>query len=228
MSSNRTFIIAFLISLTIHILAIFSSLGFNISINKKARNRMEVSYINKANTVKPKDALKLGNSRIEPFLKLPDNITAKQINPPPFIESSKDISNSYPKETIPQEMIKPVLIKPDIYSAKKKITLPAINIDKINNPSYVSYYQIVREKIRRSAYKNYIRNETGDVYITFIISNDGYLKNLRLVEDKSSTSIYLRASALASVKDASPFPNFPKELDYPYLTFNVIISFEIE
>ena len=38
---------------------------------------------------------------------------------------------------------------------------------------------------------------------------------------------YLRDIALRSIK-ASSFPNFPKELDYLQLTFNVVISFEIE
>jgi len=31
-----------------------------------------------------------------------------------------------------------------------------------------------------------------------------------------------------SIFDASPFPAFPKDLDYPELSFNVIISFQIE
>ncbi|MEI6831501.1 MAG: energy transducer TonB, partial [Candidatus Omnitrophota bacterium] len=111
---------------------------------------------------------------------------------------------------------------------KKKITLPAIEMAKINNPSYISYYQIVREKIRRSAYQNYTHSETGEVYISFIISNDGLIKGVRLVDERSSTNDYLRNIALRSVNDAAPFPNFPKELDYPQLSFNIIISFEIE
>lgn len=228
MFSKYTFPIALALSLLIHALVIFSSLSFNISVNRKPRNKMQVSYIKKVNIANSKETTKLRNLKTEPFFKLPDNITADKINPPPFISSPENTSNKPPKEMLPAEILKPAVSKTDIYAGKKKITLPAVNIDKINNPSYISYYQIVREKIRRAAYKNYIRNETGDVYITFIISNDGYLKNIRLVEDKSSNSMYLRASAIASVKDASPFPNFPKELDYPYLTFNVVISFEVE
>jgi TonB family protein len=66
------------------------------------------------------------------------------------------------------------------------------------------------------------------VYLSFIISTEGYLREVRLVEEKSSFSPYLREIALRSIKEASPFPDFPKELDYPQLTFNVVISFEIE
>jgi len=32
---------------------------------------------------------------------------------------------------------------------------------------------------------------------------------------------------LRSIKDANPFPPFPKDLNYPELTFNVVISFEV-
>jgi outer membrane biosynthesis protein TonB len=48
------------------------------------------------------------------------------------------------------------------------------------------------------------------------------------VEEKSSADVYLTEIALKSVNDASPFPKFPTELDYFQLSFNVIISFEIE
>jgi len=87
---------------------------------------------------------------------------------------------------------------------------------------------MVREKIRRAAYQNYSRIDTGEVFLSFIISNDGYVRDTNLVEEKSSTNFYLREIALRSIKEASPFPNFPKELDYPQLSFNVVISFEVE
>ena len=123
---------------------------------------------------------------------------------------------------------KPAFVKPDIIAVKKKITLPPIDLDKINNPSYISYYQIVREKIRRAAYQNYTRAEVGEAYLSFLISSDGSLKAMHLIEEKSSPSVYLKEISLRSIKEASPFPNFPKELDYPQLSFNVVISFEIE
>ncbi|MDO8260981.1 MAG: TonB family protein, partial [Candidatus Magasanikbacteria bacterium] len=123
---------------------------------------------------------------------------------------------------------KPSLAAPEMMAIKKKITLPPIEMAKIDNPSYINYYQIVREKIRRSAYQNYTHSQTGEVYISFIISCDGSIKDVRLIEDKTTGADYLRNIALRSVRDASPFPNFPKELDYLQLSFNIIISFEIE
>ncbi|MCX5713606.1 MAG: energy transducer TonB [Candidatus Omnitrophica bacterium] len=124
-------------------------------------------------------------------------------------------------------MLKPTVSKPDIIAVKKKITLPPIDLDKINNPSYVSYYQIVREKIRRTAYQNYTRTEQGEVFLSFVISSDGYIKEIRVVEDKSSSNPYLLETSVKSIKGAAPFPNFPKELDYQQLSFNVVISYEV-
>jgi TonB family protein len=125
---------------------------------------------------------------------------------------------------------KPSLAKPDFIAIKKKISLPPIDMDKtkINNPSYISYYQLVREKIRRSAYQNYTKTETGETYLSFIISRDGSLEDAHVIEERSNQNPYLQATALKSVRESAPFPAFPKDLDYPRLSFNVVISFEVE
>ena len=162
-------------------------------------------------------------------IKLPTPVSAFDKNSliPP---SNKDslFNRSRPKLLRDQTIIKPAVIQPDIIAVKKKITLPPVDLEKINNPTYVTYYQLVREKIRRAAYQNYSRGETGVVYLAFVISTNGILRDVRLIEEKSSVNYYLRETALRSIRDASPFPAFPKELDYPQLSFNVIISFELE
>lgn len=111
---------------------------------------------------------------------------------------------------------------------QKKITLPEVKSEnKIKNPKYNNYYQTVREKIRRHAYDNYLRYETGEVYLVFVVLKDGSLKEAKIVEEKSSAANYLKEVALKSVSEASPYPVFPEGLSYPELSFNVIISFEI-
>ena len=64
--------------------------------------------------------------------------------------------------------------------------------------------------------------------VSFVILKNGQLQELRLVEEKSVLSPYLRETALRSIRDASGFPAFPKELDYPQLSFNLAITFEVE
>ena len=228
MFSDKPFQVALILSLITHGIILSQSPNLNLNLfspNKKEQN-IEVSYIKRS--PQPQEHPKTPKPKKEPFLKLPLKVTAIKRTPPPFIDKESIFKKN--KEIISQKytFTKPTFIKPDVIAIKKKITLPPIDIDKINNPSYISYYQIVREKIRRAAYQNYTRVEVGEVYLSFVIFADGSLKEIRLVEEKSSPSLYLRGTALRSIKEASPFPDFPKELDYPHLSFNVIISFEVE
>ncbi|MDI6758435.1 MAG: hypothetical protein QMD94_01995 [Candidatus Omnitrophota bacterium] len=222
MFSEKVFQIALIISLTVHGVVLFQNLNFSISPKAKTEQRLELRYIKNPPKIKrdtPKAALKK-----EPFLKCHPKIRA-EFKAPPQEDIFKKANTVISQRPI---FIKPELMKTDIIAVKKKISLPAVALEKINNPAYISYYQIVREKIKRAAYQNYTRNETGEVYISFIISSFGELKNIQLIEEKSSPSMYLRDVALRSLSDTSGFPAFPKELDYPQLSFNVIISFEIE
>jgi TonB family protein len=205
--------IALLISLSIHAVVIFNSRVLPFIKPPETDKKTRVSYVKLKE--QPKE------------LKSKEVFPAKKM-PPPFIEIDKNRKLSNAAKPRDVQFQKPELIKQGMAAFKKKITMPPVDLAKIDNPSYISYYQIVREKIRRSAYQNYTRSETGEVYVAFVISGDGDLKNARLVGEKSSANSYLKSIALASLKNASPFPAFPKELDYPELSFNVVISFEIE
>ena len=228
MFSDKTFTITLVLSAITHGIILFQNPNLNLNIFPKDKKEpvLEVSYVKSPQETKeyPKTTL----PKKEPFLRLSSKITANKTNPPPFIDRESIFRKS--KEIISHKyaFTKPTFAKPDIIAVKKKITLPPIDLDKIDNPSYISYYQIVREKIRRAAYQNYTRAEVGEVYLSFLIFSDGSLKAVQLIEEKSSPSTYLKEISLRSIKEASPFPNFPKELDYPHLSFNVVISFEIE
>lgn len=214
MKDYRLLQAALVVSFSLHALIISGGSLMPFIKAPQAEKQIKVTYLKIKET--PKELLK-------PKQAAP----AKRI-PPPFIEPQEIRKESSLKKPRDLRLAKPQLIKPDAITANKKISLPDVDMGRIDNPSYISYYQIVREKIRRAAFRNYSRSETGEVYLTFIITNDGLLKDARLVEAKSSKSSYLCGIALSSVKTASPFPNFPKELDYQELSFNVIISFEIE
>ena len=226
MFSDRVYAIAFLASLIAHGVILFQVSNLSTLPANKIRKKIEVSYIK--NTKNLPSLLRSKAVTREAFLKLPAKILSDSRNPPPFVDKENIFKGLSKNILSDPSLSKPVVIRPDVIAVKKRITLPPVGIDKINNPSYIGYYQIVREKIRRSAYQNYARTETGEVYLSFIISGDGSLKEVRLVEEKSSSIPYLREMALRSIKEASPFPVFSKELDYPQLSFNVVISFEIE
>lgn len=108
----------------------------------------------------------------------------------------------------------------------RKISVPPVKSEKINNPVYLNYYQLVRERIKERAYMNYSKFDAGEVYLTFVLFSDGSIKQIKLIEDKTTGNEYLRIVGLRSINEASPFPAFPRDLNYPELSFNVVISFE--
>ena len=110
---------------------------------------------------------------------------------------------------------------------KKTVSVPVLQSEKINNPTYANYYSLVRGRIRQRAYFNYSEYYAGEVYLTFILTSDGAVKELKIIEERTTAGQYLRTIGLKSIKEANPFPPFPKDLRYPELTFNVVISFQV-
>ncbi|RJP28831.1 MAG: hypothetical protein C4533_03305 [Candidatus Omnitrophota bacterium] len=217
------FQIALLISLFLHSAIFIQANFFHNNPAKIKEKEVEINYLKEIKQVKEKQLFKSELLEMKAPKAAPDSSLLK-----PIIEKDKFIpGNKTPGLTEPV-FKKPTYAKPDIISVKKKISLPPIDLNKIDNPSYISYYQIVRERIKRAAYQNYNGQETGETQITFIIDADGTLRDARLIQEKSSASQYLKKITLDSIDEASPFPPFPKELDYPQLSFNVVISFEVE
>lgn len=108
----------------------------------------------------------------------------------------------------------------------KEVVVPVLKSEKIDTPTYVSYYQIVRDRIRERAYVNYVKLSVGEVYITFVIRADGSLDQMQIMEGRTMANDFLRDVGERSVREAAPFPPFPSELNYPELTFNIAISFQ--
>ncbi len=114
----------------------------------------------------------------------------------------------------------------------RKITLPPMGTTKITNPKYITYNDDMRGTISRNikrrayTYVNHRDFESGRVYLTFVLSSGGMLKQLQIIDSKTSANEYLRNVALKSIKESSPFPPFPIGFDYPEFTFNLLISFQ--
>jgi len=111
---------------------------------------------------------------------------------------------------------------------KRKVLVPALEAQQIKNPLYLDYYKEVRSRIRERAYSNYQQLDSGEVYLSFIVEASGELKRIKIIEERTKANQYLRRVSMQSVKEASPFPSFPENLKYPELSFNVVISFEVE
>ncbi|MDD3983403.1 MAG: energy transducer TonB [Candidatus Omnitrophica bacterium] len=148
------------------------------------------------------------------------SVLDKKMSVPAYLERLRNIDRP----------LRPHMFKPQAVSAKKKVTLPPAVLppEGIGNPTYQGYYAGVREKIRRAAYENYRHAAQGGVFVSFIVSRNGSLRAVKVLDERSTASNYLRETASRSVVNAAPFARFPRELDYDELTFNVMISFEIE
>jgi outer membrane biosynthesis protein TonB len=142
--------------------------------------------------------------------------------PLPYIENimTKLIKNDNLTDlTKPQILEKPI----------KEITISEIspaNQSLKNNPAYMDYYRLIRERIRANAYANYNYNKKGEVSLTFLIFHDGSLHDVSL-NPESIEDATLRKIAIKSVKESAPFPSFPAELQkYSKLQFKIPIYFK--
>ncbi len=174
----------------------------------------------------------------------PQVIAHKEAPPPPPPAPAAEITSEIPmaNETKPTGTSEPFLPgrglaeqfkmfehRPDKVKGLKvtrEVEVPMLKSEKINTPSYVTYYQIVRDRIRERAYSNYTKLSMGEVYLSFIIKADGSLGELQILENRSVANEFLKSVGVKSVQESAPFPPFPKDLDYPELTFNVQISFQ--
>lgn len=102
--------------------------------------------------------------------------------------------------------------------------------DSIKKAAYIGYYRLVREKIRYYADRNYIKEKSasqGEVFLSFVVTSKGELLHIMIMDNRSAKDLLLRDIAINSVRDASPFPAFPQGMKQYQITFNVIISFEL-
>ncbi len=115
-----------------------------------------------------------------------------------------------------KEEKKVVLRKPEA-----KTAAAASSIEKI----YTSYYKLINEQLRR-AIINPPYFASGEVAVSFIISADGRLQNVKVVNESSPETSFLRETAVRIINNASPFPPFPDDLQRQQLTFNIVICFK--
>ena len=228
MDSRRVFYLALLISAAAHGIILLQNPNLSLfSLNTKEKN-IEVSYVRTPQETKTQARLSL--AKREPLLRTPPKITASQTKlSPPGLDRNNALK---PSKTLmpasPALFDKPLMAKPDIIAVTKKITIAPLEMDKSHSPAYLSYCELVHETIKRTLRLNYTGTETGVVSVSFVLTSDGTVRDVRILEKNTSFSRYLRELTLKGVRVASGFPKFPPALDYPELTFNAIVSYQIE
>jgi hypothetical protein len=220
---NKVFRYSLIISFLTHAGVIGRFSYSNLHYARRPVKKIEVTYQvgsrpSKAETPSPQKLKSIQETKLN---KQADTLLQRSSQQPPLVQELSKLSDKFKlhnKQSVPFE---------DAHG-QRKVSLPEIKSEKINNPVYLNYYQIVRIRIRERAYQNYSRYDSGQVYLTFVLSADGTLRDMKLIEEKTFANPYLREVGFRSVQEASPFPPFPVDLHYPELSFNVIISFEVK
>jgi hypothetical protein len=222
-SYDSLFVKSVVFSIILHSILFFRVPFFKTAIDIETVKKFQVTYLKlKEEEVYLKDKLK----------KLEDEQAKKNL----ILDKSDDEARKIKPlgvEADKSRLFKPSAIRPENLinepvALSKKIDLPDIENKQKNLPGYKNYYQLVRGKIKETAYKNYNIKDTGDVYLSFKLNKNGYLEDVFVDDVKSSSSATLVKIASSSLKDSSPFAPFPKELSSETLSFNVIISFEAQ
>ena len=130
-------------------------------------------------------------------------VTAKMVEPPKAAETPKiDLS---PR----------VEVKPAVAAVKSEAAVKS-------SEDYINYYQLIREKIRQALKRNYTNYyDEGDVAVAFVLNSDGSLASA----EASPADTALAGIAERSVREAAPFPAFPKALTSSKTPFDLAISF---
>lgn len=153
-----------------------------------------------------------------------------------------DFSNNqklFSDGTIPVSLVKerPVLPFGMFYERKpehmrtmelsRRVSITPIKSEKINNPVYAAYNEMVRDRIKEKVYENYDKMERGTVYLTFLLDEHGVLKAAKIIPEKTDASEHLQEIAMRSLRDASPFPPFLKGMNLSEYPFNIEIQYQV-
>jgi len=109
----------------------------------------------------------------------------------------------------------------------RRVTIAPIESEKINNPAYAAYSEMVRSRIKEKVYQNYDKMQRGSVYLTFILDSHGVLKVAKIISQKTDASDHLQDISLQSLQQASPFPGFLRGMTLPEYTFNIEIQYQV-
>ncbi len=107
----------------------------------------------------------------------------------------------------------------------EKISAPARNNKEVlPKDASFDYYQIINERIKQFSQLNLPRDKKGKVDISFVVSSKGVIIGEPEIIDASEPSLI--PFAVKTVKDASPFPEFPPSFEKGQEKFKVSLSYE--
>ena len=202
MFNDAYFRLAFTLSLSLHLFAMSAGGFFHKNPLPESAPEVEVTYI-----LQEENKIDLTEKIIE---NLPREYDLQR-------EELKEVSGH--TNAALEKIIEDVLpIKEDNYLKEKELK---------SLEEYIQYYELLREKIKKMT-SQYCSNliERGEVTVSFVLGQNGALKQVVIDKAGSSKSAQLQNAALKSIKAAAPFPAFPASLQREELTFNISIIFK--
>ncbi len=139
------------------------------------------------------------------------------------VESVKTVEKKTAHIPMPS-LVRPVKPLPPPAPSKPKFEIPR---DLEKDMNYQKYYQLVRDRVRAYAERNYGGfSSSGIVHLAFILGQKGLLKDIQVFKEDTSANDLLRQVAIRSIKDSAPFPQFPMDLKHEELPFSIYIEFK--
>lgn len=212
----NTFRWAFLVSFILHVVVFIKVPAFREATYRNIRNVLEVTY---SKVLDKKDFQK---SRMSSNKTIPYTQRITRDIPLPSLGSKVTIPQALNKKEISEKV--PMALS----DSDKKINVVGIKSNIPKSQAYESYSEKIRQEIRQKAYNNFAQYQEGKVYVSFIVFKDGSLSDILVHDTKSTPNNYLKQTVVKSIKDAAPFDAFPRELDYPRISYSVMVSFELE
>lgn len=236
MSENKTLQLAFLISMLLHF-AVFLSAPYTGVLPKKSPVKpIKVAYFKVKEQPRKVIGQKPGGGSAPYVLPpmapeaLPEVRKEDIANPPPPQFFKPESKGQVKKEEPTVETIGTGSRAVIGAKGKKFETVVNDEKDKGKKATYIGYYRSVREKIRYYADRDYLREGSasqGEVFLSFVVAASGELLHIMIIDARSVEDALLRNIAIDSIRDANPFPAFPQGMNQYQVTFNVVISFEL-
>ena len=218
-SDNKLFTVTFCFSLLVHA-TVLVPVAPSLRVSLKKNPPPAISFFSPGMYQKTENKIKDGDVQKHPA---PREKEAK---------GQKPTSKKLRGQPINQKFIRPAVNKKAIAHSNLRVEENSLSSSEKNSYEqsleyeafYNHYFEVISRQLRQSiVYPRYFSE--GEIAVKFVLSSDGNLKSIEVIQDTSSNNSSLRETAMKIVKKASPFPPFPKDLRKSQLTFNIVICF---
>jgi outer membrane biosynthesis protein TonB len=200
MFTNSIFRIAFTVSVVAHMALVAPhSFSFFKKDIKPSHEMVELNYI---------------------IIKSPDLATEEEVYIPEAMGGEEARVDS--EEVIQSETSALELYSPEV-KEKTSSEEPNKYSEKDKKQALLTYYNIIREKIRTQLHSHALGHGFSDITLLFVVSPDGKIRTLD--SQHSASDPQAKRTFLRRVRGAQPFPHFPAELGPDPIKFSLTVQF---